>query len=312
MVCIGWSLVVLPTLLRGVSAARGATWVPDRNAIGAEMLVRTAESCDVTAAWRLLNSTSFAAGWLTHEGTSGETPLFASARNGCGELTALIMLHPEFDDRTIRKKRLQKQLANHVSKTWAGKESKVTWVLVVIQGILTGMVSKKELEWNPAAAAEDGAWFLPEPGEWMPVMSFEEMGISRPAWPECNMTGLVRERDEARDIVISHDGTLAISAFLERLWFLLVVFSQSLPGTEHHAAAVRHIRSLGWHIFFKGSANALMAHVVFIGKIGRNVHGSPPEGDEAEGFDAEAYQTLDDALGRLWNKTGDWHIPWVP
>lgn len=41
----------------------------------------------------------------------------------------------------------------------------VQWAILVLHGIHTGSVAKKELELNPEAAETDYVWFLPEPGE---------------------------------------------------------------------------------------------------------------------------------------------------
>jgi len=288
---------------------QGASEV-DRNAIGAGLLVKTAEGCDLHAARRLMNSSSFSPGWLTKADQSGETPLKAAARSGCAEIAAALMLHPDFDYKTIRKPRLRKELVEHAHRYLQASEERVKWTLIVVEGILRGKVSQKEQEWDPACAAKDAAWFLPEPGEWMPPVVYEEMGLPKPEWPRWNLTGIAIAYNKRRFTVRTAEGVIAHAGVLDRLWFLLVASLQADEGSDVRKIAARHIRSIGWHLFFSSGREALIMHSYFIARMSHNIFGRAPAGALSEnlcarGLDIDvAYRNFEQDLRNFWNRTG--------
>lgn len=304
-------------LLCGVGARIvGAARVPNPDVIGANLLIHTATSCDMPAAWRLLSSRSFRAGWLVSMGSGGETPLMAAIRSACAELVALIVLHPDFDDKTIQKMRSRKALADHASQFWAGKEEAVQWALTVVDGVRNGKVSQEELKWDPRISGKELAWFLPKLGEWLPPMTLKEMGFERPEKPKWNLSGIAYTSEMHPGFVVSVDsGTTGRIDDIDKLWYLLVGHLQAAAFSEQKEATARHIRSIGWSLFFYAGRDAMVSHSYFIDQMSRQALDLPPDNSTvhehvlAEGGNiAQAYASMAKMLGMLWNKTGDWLI----
>jgi len=283
-----------------------AARAPNPNIIGTDLLVRTATTCDMPAAWRLLNHSRFSKEWLMLVGTGGETPLMASVRSACAEHVALLMLHPDFDDKTIRKLKYRKAMVDHAINITGGVDRRVKWALVVMHCILVGKVSQGEVELDPRMAETDLAWFLPKPGEWMPPMTLAEMGIEEPVRPSWDLTDIGKDLDGVKNIAMK----------FEDLWSLLVRYLQSAEGSEERLLAASHIRSIGWSLFFAGSRGALLGHANMIAQVSQGELVNRPSDDDelhrhmrASLLDIDSqYRLMSRTLGSLWNKTGDWVI----
>jgi len=284
--------------------------VPNPSVIGADLLVRTAGTCDMLAAWRIIGGRSFSPASLTQMGSAGETPLMAATRNGCSELVALIVLQPGFDDDTIRRTKSRRELANHATRNLAGNEHLVKWALAVVLGVRKGKVAKLDLEWDPKGAAVDQEWFLPGPNEWLPPMGLEAMGIvlpMRPALPEAAMQEM-----QMHSLMYTETREARLEDVI-KLWYLLVVHLQGAEGSVKQSSAARHIRSIGWSLFFFGGHEALLGHQFFIKALASVPLDIPPDDDplhdhlRAGGVNiTNAYESLATRLCVVWNKTGDW------
>jgi len=280
---------------------------PTATSIGADLLVGASASCDVPMLFRLLNTSSFSADWLTSTGSKGETPLMAATRAACGEAVALITLQPGFDGSTIGSMKKRRILADHAIKYWQGRESEVQWALAVLLGVRNGKVSQQELEWDPKMVSKDFVWFLPKPGEWFPPKTLNEMGIvlpMRPPLPQEKLASLEAKPDSnvptrLEDVI--------------RLWYLLVAHVQTPVGTEAHESTIRHIRSIGWSLFFFGGKPAMMRHSMCVDFLSYYLEDVPDANDIVHqhlhdyGEDMGVhYQNFSQTLGIIWNKTGDW------
>jgi len=283
----------------------------DRDVVGAELLIRTTEDgCDVTRAWRVLNSSSFSPAWLLQASSRGLTPVMAAVVNGCAEVAAAIMLHPEFDFKTVRKTKFRNELAR-VAKA---KKTSVRWAYVVVTSIIGGRNAELEVEWDPTSRAYQTEWYLPQPGEWFAPLTLEGIGLPQPAWPKCNISGLIVAYDQVSDSVYGNDGTVAQLHVVRQLWFLLVMMIQEDNASATYGAAKRNIRSLGWHLFFSGGNKYMAAHAHFITMVSMNIHDTPAEGAASEELRAKgldhpsAYEHLGLEIALMWNRTGDWVV----
>mmetsp|Transcript_21509 Transcript_21509/g.61833 ORF Transcript_21509/g.61833 Transcript_21509/m.61833 type:complete len:318 (-) Transcript_21509:168-1121(-) len=289
--------------------------VPDSDVIGADMFVGIAEACDVNGAWRLFTSQRFSGKWLTQAGSSAETPLMAAVRAGCAEIAALIMLHPHFDDKSVKKERERRALKKHALSFYPGGAPQlVHWALTVVDRIVVSKVSKQELEWDVGRALRDGVWFLPQPGEWMPPANLAEMHLPLPVRPMWNVSKLVDGGERRPSIVKTKYGEVAFVAVLDQLWVLLVVYLQSADGSPERRAVVRHMRSIGWRLYFCCMGKALRSYLNFVFQMSRSMVDVPLDSDiqhkhmQARGSVREQYLNMANILGGVWNKTGNFVI----
>lgn len=312
-----WALVGCALLARAAIAVRGPT-PPNADVIGAELLARTAHECDVRAAWRLLQSGSFTPAWLTEQGTGGETPLMAATSAGCSEVVALLMLHPDFDDKTVRKRRLRTAVADHARRSAVAKNfvGEVNWALSVMEHILESKVSQEELSWDPKIATSGDVWYLPQPGEWVPAQTLEEMGMPERRQPDWKRAGIF-DGEPGSGIMVTDDGVVLRTDDFDKVWNLLAAFLQSPEGSEEHSAFQKHLRSMGWTNFFFGGRDALLATSYFVAKASRSpdlwnncsVEDPAHRHIRAAGVDVRTiYRIMPSTLLTVWNETGDWVI----
>lgn len=297
------------------AAVVGGARAPDPSAIGADLLCRAASTCDMPTAWRLLNSSAFQTASLTRRGSKGETPLAAAVCSGCPELVALLMLHPDFDDSTVRKMRHRKAFTDHVARNRRGAGKQVDWALRVVDGVRASKVSQTELERDSSLVHARQVWFLPQLGEWMRPMSLEEMGVDVSGMPDWNILGVADTTSREHGVMYSFSGANARISDFERLWHLLVAYARAEGEAETRASIVRHVRSIGWSLFFSGGMRALTGQMLFIAKVLESQVDLPADHPvsrymQAEGLDVSMdYQLMSNALGEMWNKTGDWVLP---
>jgi len=311
----GRRLVLLLSLAHVDFAAR----IPDVNTIGADLLVSTAEPCDVAGAWRVMNSSSFKAAWLTTQGSSGETPLMAALGAGCGELVAWLMLHPAFDDATVRRNKLRKEMVTYAIKKseGLGRDKEVKWAIEVLLAVRSGKVVQEELAYDPRLMLRDGEWFLPKPGEWMAPRTLADLGIQlplEPSLPEPVLEDVVA--DGYTDVVHNLDGSLVRRDAVERLWYLLVSRIQEPEDSSRREFVDKHIRSIGWSLFFRGSKETMLTHSLVIDLLSAFVHHAP--GDDRHPEDRipgaqdtaalRAYRHMAATLNAIWNMTGNWMV----
>jgi len=302
---------LLPLMLSASSAAR----VPSASTIGTDLLLRVAASCDLAAGFRVVNSSAVSAVALTQPGSSGETPLEAATSAGCGQLVALIMLHPDFDLSTVRKERQRKDLAAYAMKRGGDlRPKRVRWAIMVVHGIRKGKVEGEELKWSVKGAVSDFVWFLPEPGEWMPPATLEEIGLGgemRPEFPEA----VISSNTLPDQSLVSIGKAVARIVDLRKMWGLMIAHVQSPEGSERRAHVERHIRSIGWALFFNYGRGALGNVVECLGKLAVGPINVPDWEDEkhdhirARGLDVlDEYRHMGHVLAAVWNRTGDWVV----
>jgi len=309
-------LVLFLTLVCASHAARA----PNMNTIGADLLVRVAEPCDVTAAWRVLNSSSFSPGWLTAQGAAGETPLMAAVRAGCGQLVAMLTLHPDFDDSTIRRNRQRKDLIDYAMRKneGLGREIAVSWAFAVLLGVRKGKVVQDELLYDPTLVTRDGEWFLPKKGEWVAPQTLGELGIElpmEPALPEPVLLDVLA--NEESHLTRNLDATGLQGDVVERLWYLLATRIQAPEDSPRREFLDKHIRSIGWSLFFEGAKDAMLVHSMVIDLLSSFVHKVPGDGRAPDDYisgvedsaDLRKYRTMATTLHCIWNKTGTWLVP---
>jgi len=228
---------------------------------------------------------------------------------------ARFMLQPGFDESVIKKQRLRRDLALYTAGAMRGDLAKVEWALCIIDGIRIGRSAQSELSWDPSIAVTDGAWYLPQVGEWMPPMTFEEMGIVRPEKPDWDPVNVAFRTDLQRGIMYSAGGLTARVETVEKLWYLMVAHLRAETGSERERATARHMRSIGWGLFFAGGKDAFIAHLLFLSKASRTMLEDATDEDQErelirpQGLDAPIhYKFLPNAVSELWNRTGDWLI----
>mmetsp|Transcript_129020 Transcript_129020/g.361009 ORF Transcript_129020/g.361009 Transcript_129020/m.361009 type:complete len:324 (+) Transcript_129020:41-1012(+) len=307
------SWVLLLLLALGSNAVR----VPSADTIGVDLLVRVADTCDVEAAWRLLNLTSFSPSWLAQAGSSGETALTAAVQGGCGELVALIMLHPNFDDALVRRSKLRKAMVEKAvdSGIHLHREFEAAWAISVMVCVRNSKVAQDELREDPGLADME-MWFLPSPGEWFAPQGLKEMGLELPMDPPLAEPVLDDVlSDEYKGVMHNIGPTSVRREVVERLWYLMVARIQSPEGSERRALVERHIRSIGWSLFFGASKNALHSHALVIELLASFVHRIPVAGGVEEhipGTEESAamkeYRQMAKTMKGLWNRTGNWWV----
>jgi len=295
-------LRALALLCCGLFAARAAR-APRPDVVGADLLAGTATRCDLPTAFRVLNSSSFSAAWLTRTGSSGEKPLRAAVRAGCAQIAALIMLQPGFDLSTVQRVRQRKELTQYALRH-AMPGRPVKWALDVVQGVRIGLAAKDE-------PAKRDAWRLPPAGEWFAPASLDQMGIVLPVTPMVDEHVLMQAARGG--YVETAQGVTARAEVVVRLWCMLVSYVQSPAGSARRSALARHVRSTGWTLFF-GSHTALgrLTFVVDLlakGRVEGTAMGKP--GPEVAGNHSpisEEYGRMGMLLAELWNNTGDFVV----
>jgi len=276
--------------------------------------VRIALACDLSAAFRLLNSSSFSPAWLTHVGSQGETPLMAASRRGCGQVVALIMLHPQFDMSTMRRVRQRKDLATYAKENGYPGGKQVEWSGIVVEGIHTGRVAREDVRMNARLSLTDRAWFLPEPGEWVAPATMEDMGLPDafpPRLPEAYLLGMANPGG----FVVTHDGARARIGDLVPLWYLMVRYLQAAPASPERESAWRYLRSIGWTLFFSYGRGSLASNSRAVHELAQVDLDIPPDEDpvhdamRARGANIVAeYRNMGVTLAQIWDRTGDWYI----
>lgn len=303
--------LLLPSIVATIAAA---VRVPSASTVGADLLARAAHSCDMPTAWRLLNSSSFNAEWLTQMGSAGETPLMAATAGGCSEFVAMLILHPEFDQTTIRKERQRTALRDYARSHRTAEEKFVNWALSVMDNIRLGKVSTQELEWDPMLAVTGNVWFLPKVGEWIPPMSPDEMGLPRDIEPTWDLDGIVYAMDAKRDLLFCLDDSTIRFADFDRLWRLLVVYLQAAEGSELRQSCARHMRSIGWSLFFWHGRKGLLDHSYVVMEVSRTNIEIPSDDSPAHehlrlhGNSTHVYRRMGETLSRFWDRIGDWLV----
>jgi len=303
-------------LLLTACAWAGAARVPDVDTIGADVLVGTALTCDIPDLRRLFASETFSASWLTNAGSKGWTPLMAAVRSGCPEIVALLMLHPGFDDKTVKKERQRKALAEHAKEADEESSTSANWAMTIVNSIVISKVFRQELKWDMVQAIHDGAWFLPVEGEWMPQLTLTEIRsqIGMPQRPARTFSDYTVEDSGGTQLVQTEDGTFAIMEAVEQLWYLLLVYVQSAEDSPKRKVVTQHMRSWGWTLFFSCSSISLTYHIKVLRFMAESVTDIPPDDDEVHkhmrtrGDVREQYRTMPSVLESVWNKTGDWII----
>jgi len=191
----------------------------------------------------------------------------------------------------------------------------VNWALTIVDSIVISKVSQQELEWDMVRAMDDGAWFLPQKGEWEPPLNVTQlqMRIPMPPRPTYELSNCWLQEGNP-EVLECNDGALASVTVMQQLWYLLLVYVQSADDSSERRVVARHVRSLGWRLFFCCSGSSLTQHVHVVSKMADNMTDIPPDDDEAHkhmrarGDIREQYSNLSTTLASLWNKTGDWFI----
>mmetsp|Transcript_74166 Transcript_74166/g.214842 ORF Transcript_74166/g.214842 Transcript_74166/m.214842 type:complete len:320 (-) Transcript_74166:164-1123(-) len=309
-------LAARATLLLSACSFAGAVRVPDAETIGADLFVSAALNCDVPGVWRLFTSASFSASWLTRTSTKSLTPLMVAVQSGCSEIAALIMLHPSFDDKTIKKEKQRKALLEHVKSLGKATSPIVDWALMVVDRISISKVSRKELEWDMVQALNDGVWFLPKHGEWLPPVNLTELQtrITLQRKPMWNFSDYIVKGEAGMQILEIQEGAFAFVDALQHLWYLLLLYIQSDEGMIERRVARGHMRSIGWRLFFCCTTKSLTSHVLIMSRMAESVIDIPPDDDKvhehmrARGDIREQYMNMSHILARVWNKTGNWVV----
>mmetsp|Transcript_66272 Transcript_66272/g.185326 ORF Transcript_66272/g.185326 Transcript_66272/m.185326 type:complete len:311 (+) Transcript_66272:67-999(+) len=288
----------------GACAARAAR-APSSDMVGADLLVRAAAGCDLPAAFRVLNSSSFSAAWLTRTGSSGEKPLRAAVRAGCAQIAALIMLQPGFDLSTVQRVRQRKELMQYAMRhAMPGKQ--VKWALEVVRGVQIAIAAKDD----PELRAKRDAWCLPAAGEWFAPASLGEMGITLPVIPMVDEDVLLHG---ARGGYVEWEGVTARADVVVRLWCMLVGYLQSPVFSTRRSVIARHIRSVGWSLFF-GSPSSLARFTFVLDLLARGRTGATAAGKPAlevagnRSRISGTYRYMGMVLAELWNNTGDFVV----
>lgn len=299
---------------------KGGVRIPDASSIGADLLIHTASLGDIASAWRLLSSKSFITASLCRTGSAGETPLMASVRLGRPEHVALIMLHPGFDDSSVRTARQRRDLVLHASQDHPlERKPQVAWAVDVLLGIRKGKVIQDELALDPdMAVTRECHWFLPRPGEWVAPQSLAEMGIElpmEPALPESVLAGILKNEYTSFEYEIRGDAVLPDVA--RKLWYLMARRMQMPRDDPQRGVLDKHIRSIGWSLFFSGSSDNMILHSLVIellashiedvsgDDVARNTSGV----EQSTGLGnttVTGWQDMATVLNNIWNKTGNW------
>jgi len=284
-------------------------------------MVRTADECDVAGARRLIGGRSFTPTWLTAADVNGVTPVMAALRSCCAELIGIILLHDSYDVSATKKQKQRRQLADFAVDTSLCRPEDMEWAIAVLWGVHESRPQQAELLADPAMAPRNDAWFLPHPGEWFAPVSLEEMGIVVPTKPELPVTALQTFMASRHYLdllrMASPDNRTLMGANLDadelrKLWYLTVRHVQ-LPNTSAELPVVRrHMRSIGWTLFFRGDRDAMMVHYFVLELLSSYIkleHIPDPEDEVHSHLDGDLidiYWNMSSRLNRAWDRIGSW------
>jgi len=99
---------------------------------------------------------------------------------------------------------------------------------------------------------------------------------------------------------------------VEKLWYLCIRHVQSPPGSEDAESTERHMRSIGWSLFFRGSKSALLLHYHVVEYLTAHIEeedlpsGESGEHDHIDGSVLDEYQSMAVAVDFAWDRLGNW------
>lgn len=292
-----------------------------QSAAASDELLDAARACDADAARLLLYGGDVDPDVFSVPGAGAVAGVQAALYAGCGEVVALIMLHPAFNHSGLTQEALR-ELRLHAPKDPESDWKAITWAFTLAEQFLARAPQQQESAPDPGSATRRQLWPLPAPGDW-PAALGPDLGISlpvKPALPTRVLEDFVTTTEfECLRHRVAHtkcplDGTRLWVDKVEHLWYLLVGMLQTPDDSPRADAIEQQIRSVGWGLFFRGSTGAMLLHCEVVKVLAGSLVQVPPMQDARHAHLAgtgasdllEDYRGLGRYLDIIWHGVGEW------